>query len=296
MSKTNKNLKLGVIYITLSAICFTFMNVFVRLAGDIPSIQKSFFRNFVALIFAFAIIKRKKVSFKPQRKENLKFHILRSVLGTVGILGNFYAVDKLVLADASMLNKMSPFFGVLFSFIFLKEKIKPFQIISLLIAFVGSLFIIKPSFENLLLVPAIIGFLGGVGAGGAYTTVRYLGEKGEKGPYIVFFFSTFSCLVTLPYLIFNYHPMSLQQLGILLLAGLAATGGQFSITAAYSHAPAKEISIYDYSQILFSAILGYFIFNQIPDKYSIIGYMILIVIALIMFFYNKKEHNRNQKY
>lgn len=296
MSKTNKNLKLGVIYITLSAICFTFMNVFVRLAGDIPSIQKSFFRNFVALIFAFAIIKRKKVSFKPQRKENLKFHILRSVLGTVGILGNFYAVDKLVLADASMLNKMSPFFGVLFSFIFLKEKIKPFQIISLLIAFAGSLFIIKPSFENLLLVPAIIGFLGGVGAGGAYTTVRYLGEKGEKGPYIVFFFSTFSCLVTLPYLIFNYHPMSLQQLGILLLAGLAATGGQFSITAAYSHAPAKEISIYDYSQILFSAILGYFIFNQIPDKYSIIGYMILIVIALIMFFYNKKEHNRNQKY
>ncbi|NLZ46082.1 MAG: DMT family transporter [Clostridiales bacterium] len=270
------------------------MNAFVRLAGDIPSMQKSFFRNFIALIFAFILLKSKKIPIKTKKKENLKFLILRSVLGTIGILGNFYAVDKLVLADASMLNKMSPFFGVLFSFIFLKENLKPFHVIALVTAFLGSLFIIKPSFENLLLVPAIIGFIGGVSAGGAYTTVRYLGEKGESKLYIVFFFSSFSCLTTLPYLLFNYHHMSLGQLGFLILAGLAATGGQFSITAAYTHAPAREISVYDYSQVIFSAVLGYIIFQQTPDKYSFLGYAIIISMAVLMFFFNKKEHNKSE--
>lgn len=111
----------------------------------------------------------------------------------------------------------------------------------------------------------MIGLIGGMGAGFAYTNVRVLGEKGEKGPFVVAFFSGFSCLVTLPYLIFDFHPMSGMQLVYLLFAGLAAAGGQFSITAAYFHAPAKEISVYDYSQILFSAAMGFIVFGQIPD-------------------------------
>lgn len=91
-------------------------------------------------------------------------------------------------------------------------------------AFIGTLFVIKPTPSNLACFPALIGLLGGLGAGIAYTCVRALGMKGVKGSFIVFFFSAFSCVVTLPYLIFRYHPMTLQQLGILLLAGLAAAG------------------------------------------------------------------------
>ena len=113
----------GILYIVLSAFCFALMNLFVRLAGDLPSIQKSFFRNFVAAIFACVILLKDGVPFRC-RKENLKFMLLRSVFGTLGILCNFYAVDHLVLADASMLNKMSPFFAVLFSFLILNEKVK----------------------------------------------------------------------------------------------------------------------------------------------------------------------------
>lgn len=280
---------LGIVYILLSAFCFTLMNTFVRLSGELPSIQKSFFRNFIAVIFAFIILKKNGLPVKPSDKSNIKFLIIRSVMGTLGILCNFYAVDHLVLSDASMLNKMSPFFAVIFSLIFLKEKVTPFQVGAVITAFIGALFIIKPSFENISLVPALIGFIGGMGAGAAYTAVRHLGQKGEKGPFIVFFFSAFSCVVTLPYLIFNYHHMSLWQLVCLLLAGLSASGGQFSITAAYCCAPAKEISVYDYSQVVFSAVLGYFIFNQLPDGYSFIGYFLIIATAVIMFLYNRKR-------
>ena len=281
-----KDKHLGIIYIIFSAFCFSLMNMFVQLAGDVPFIQKSFFRNFVALLCAVFVMIKQGVSWKPQRNENIPFLIIRSVCGTIGIFGNFYALGHLLLADASMLNKMSPFFAVVFSFLFIKEKMTLFQISAVIISFIGSLFIIKPTFANVTLFPALAGLIGGMGAGAAYTTVRVLGKRGEKGPYIVFFFSAFSCLVVLPYLLFNFSPMTLFQLLVLIGAGVAAAGGQFAITAAYCHAPAREISIFDYTQIIFASLLGFVMFGQIPDVWSVIGYVIICSTAIAMFFYN----------
>lgn len=278
---------LGVMYIIISAFCFALMNTFVRLSGDLPTIQKSFFRNFVALIISFIILNKRNIPCH-WKKGNLKFHIIRATAGTIGILCNFYAIDHLVLSDASMLNKMSPFFAIIFSLIFLKENVTAFQTVAVIVAFIGSIFIIKPSFTGMEFLPGLLGFIGGMGAGAAYTTVRHLGNRGEKGPFIVFFFSAFSCIVTLPYLIFNFHYMELKQIIFLIFAGLSAAGGQFTITAAYCHAPAKEISVYDYSQIIFAALIGFIIFGQIPDKYSFIGYIIIISSAVLMFLYNNK--------
>lgn len=278
----------GIICIIMSAFCFALMSFFVRMAGDLPPIQKSFFRNFVAAIFAGIILMKNGVPFHC-KKDNLGYMLGRSICGTIGILCNFYAVDHLVLADASMLNKMSPFFAVIFSYFLLKEKITVPQGLFVIGAFVGSLFVIKPTFSNMDLLPSLIGLCGGIGAGAAYTMVRKLGERGEKGPFIVFFFSTFSCVVTLPWLLFDYHPMSLAQIGILLFAGLSAAGGQFSITAAYCYAPAREISVYDYSQIIFSAGLGFFFFEQIPDLLSWIGYAVICLMAVAMFLYNNRR-------
>ena len=278
----------GIICIIMSAFCFALMSFFVRMAGDLPPIQKSFFRNFVAAIFAGIILMKNGVPFHC-KKENLGYMLGRSICGTIGILCNFYAVDHLVLADASMLNKMSPFFAVIFSYFLLKEKITVPQGLFVIGAFVGSLFVIKPTFSNIDLLPSLIGLCGGIGAGAAYTMVRKLGERGEKGRFIVFFFSTFSCVVTLPWLLFDYHPMSLAQIGILLFAGLSAAGGQFSITAAYCYAPAREISVYDYSQIIFSAGLGFFFFEQIPDLLSWIGYAVICLMAVAMFLYNNRR-------
>lgn len=212
----------------------------------------------------------------------------------MGVLCNFYAVDHLVLADASILNKMSPFFTVLFSWLILKEKVMPIQLSLIFGAFLGSIFVVKPTFSNLALVPSLLGFFGGICAGAAYTMVRKLGEAGEKGPVIVLFFSVFSCVVVLPWLIFDYHPMTWQQMGILLLAGCAAAGGQFAITAAYRYAPASRISIYDYSQLIFSTMLGFFIFGQVPDGWSFLGYGIICLMAISMFVYNNRKRKNTQ--
>ena len=96
----------------------------------------------------------------------------------------------------------------------------------------------------------------------------------------VFFFAVFSTVVTLPFLIIGYQPMTGMQLLWLLLAGVAATGGQFFITAAYRLAPAKEIAVFDYMQVFFAAILGYVFLQQVPETLSFIGYAIIIAAAV----------------
>lgn len=279
---------IGIVYIIISAFFFALMGMFVRLSGDLPSFQKSFFRNLVALVFAGIVLKKEGIRFSG-KKENIRYLLMRSAAGTVGILCNFYAVDHMVLSDASMLNKMSPFFAILCSYFVLKERIRLSQALIVAGAFAGSLLIIRPTTAIFHSPAALIGLLGGMGAGVAYTYVRVLGQKGEKGPMVVFVFSAFSCIVTLPYLLFYFHPMSGRQLLYLLLAGLSAAGGQFSITAAYFHAPAKEISVYDYSQIIFSAALGFLVFGQVPDLLSVAGYVVICSMAVVMFLYNRRH-------
>ena len=277
----------GVRFIILAAFFFAVMNLFVKLSGNLPSFQKSFFRNLVAAGIAAMILFRSGEGFHVE-KRNLPLLILRSTLGTVGILCNFYAVDHLVMSDASMLSKLSPFFVIIFSALFLKEKADNVQKLSVVGAFIGSLFIIKPGLQIDQLVPSLIGFSGAMAAGSAYTCVRGLSMRGERGPMIVFFFSVFSCLATLPFMIINYVPMTGLQLFYLLMAGASAACAQFSVTAAYSYAPAKEISVFDYSQVIFSAILGWIVFRQVPDMLSFVGYAVIITIAVLLYQHNRK--------
>ncbi|WP_238861449.1 MULTISPECIES: DMT family transporter [unclassified Clostridium] len=285
MKLTNlSNRKKGIIFITASAFGFAMMSAFVKISGDLPSFQKTFFRNIVSLIVAFALISKHRGNFFGQRN-NQKTLLLRSIFGTLGILFNFYSIDKLVLSDANMLNKLSPFFVIIFSGIFLKEKVNIKQIIAIIVAFIGTLFIIKPSL-NLEIMPAIAGILGGVTAAAAYTCVRALSGK-EHPETIVFYFSFISSVITFPLMIIYYENMNIMQLIYLLLAGIFASLGQFGITLAYKYAPAKEISIFDYTNIIFSAIISLCLFGILPDYLSLVGYIIIFSASLYMFVYNK---------
>lgn len=287
MSEITKSNRLkGIFFIILSAFGFAVMSAFIKLSGDLPNMQKVFFRNLVAAIIALFLIMKHKGSFTG-KKENRKILIYRSLFGTIGVIFNYYAIDQLVLSDANMLNKISPFLVVIFCALILKEKINIKQISAIIVAFIGALFIIKPSFD-IRVVPYIIGFLSAVFAALAYTCVRMLGNK-EEYYTIVFFFSTFSLIVVLPIFIMVYEPMTFTQFMYLILAGVFASLGQFGITLAYKYAPAKEISIFDYSNIIFSAILSVFLFGVYPDRFSVVGYFIIFGAALYMFIYNKKQ-------
>ena len=278
----------GILLIISSAFCFAMMSAMVRLAGDLPTLQKCFFRNLVSIPFAVAILYQEHPTLRRDLKHTPGL-LLRAVCGTVGLVCNFYAIDHMLLADASILNRLSPFVTVLLSWLFLKERINRVQIGSILVAFIGALCIIRPGMGSLSSFPALIATLGGIGAGSAMAAVRWLTKQGVNKALIVFIFSVFSSLLMLPFIIFNYQPMTWQQLFILLLAGLAATGGQFSVTYAYAKAPAREISVFDYTIVIFSALLGFCLFGQIPDLFSWLGYAIIIGVSIAMFFYDMRE-------
>lgn len=287
MVNLNNKVK-GIICVLIAAFGFSVMSLFVKLSGDLPAFQKAFFRNFIALLFILFMMLKEKISFVPE-KGNIPALFGRSICGTLGLLCNFYAIGQLNLSDANMLNKLSPFFAILFSVILLKEKPGIVQLLGVAVAFIGSVFIIKPGFNSHSFVPALAGVLGGLGAGAAYTFVRKLGSKNENSKRIVFYFSAFSCLLCLPFMIAGYKHMSLLQLLYLILAGTFACIGQLGITRAYLLAPAKEISVYDYFQVVFAAILGFFFFGDIPDILSILGYILICGSGVAMFFYNTKK-------
>ena len=105
----------------------------------------------------------------------------------------------------------------------------------------------------------------------------------------MFYFSAFSCIVCVPFVALDYAPMSLLQLVYLLLAGAFACVGQLGITKAYVCAPAREISVYDYTQVLFAAALGFFVFGEVPDWLSVLGYMLICGAGVGMFLYNRRR-------
>ena len=281
----------GILFIVLSALLFAGMNMFVKLSGDLPVFQKVFFRNAIAAVIAFTVLLKNKESFRPSVKGSTKFLLMRTGFGLLGVICNYYALDRLVLSDASILNKMSPFFAVVFAFIFVREKPKLYQWLILAGAMAGAVFVIKPGFRDAAFIPALVGFLGGASAGAAYGCVRRLGLMGERNHYIVFFFSAVSTLAVTPAAIISYAPMTALQLVYLLSAGVCAALAQFSITAAYTCAPPKEISVYDFSQIVFASLLSLTVFGELPDMFSLIGYVIIVSMAVLNYLIGRRSHS-----
>ncbi len=282
----------AILFMILSGFAFALMGAMVKLSGDIPVFEKVFFRNLVSLMVAFYMIKKSEVSIFG-KIENQKFLMLRSVMGLLGVFANFYAINHLVLADSTMLNKLSPFFVTIFAFIFLREKLSKLQIPALIFAFFGAILIIKPQF-SLEILPALSGAFSGMCAGAAYTVIRYLKGKEEPAT-IIFYFSLVSVLGTIPFLIFSFQTPSKYQLLYLLGTGVFAALGQFMITLAYKYAPASEVSIYNYFSVISSGIIGFILWSEIPDLKSVSGAVIITLVAVISYFYIKKEESQALK-
>ena len=279
----NNNILKGIFCIIIAGFGFALMSLFVKLSGDLPSMQKGFFRNIIAVfISSIPLIKHWKVINTPRNNTGWLVLISRSVFGTIGLVLNFYAISHISLADSSIIQKLSPFIIIILSYIFFKEEMTRFQVFAIIIAFIGITLIIKPSGNNIISMGALAALLGALCAGIAYTCVRYLGTHNISGEFIIFFFSSLSSLMLLPYLILDYRTMTYYQLSMLILAGISATIGQYGVTFAYKFAAAKNISVFDYSQVLFSGIFGYMFFGEFPDFQSLIGYVIVISVGIVL--------------
>lgn len=133
------NKKRGIFFIVAAAFNFSTMNMFARLAGDIPAMQKTFFRNLVAIlvISTILLLRRQRITVK---KAHLPALLARSLFGTLGVVCNFYAMDRMLLSDATILIDLSPFFVILVSSLLLHEKATQKQYVLIFLALVGACF------------------------------------------------------------------------------------------------------------------------------------------------------------
>lgn len=289
-------------FILISTLSFSFMGAFVKALGDFPVYEKVFFRNTISFLVALSILsfslkyshQRKKGFFKLVfgKIENQKYLFVRSILGLLGVTFHFYALSRLYLADSQMLNRTSPIFVSLFAFLFLKEKLSKLQMSTIFIALIGAVMVIKPKFDYSML-PALCAFGAAIMAGAAYTFVRFLRTK-EYPETIIFYFSLFSMVGSLPFMIPTFVYPNSEQWLMLLGIGLTASIGQIGLTHAYRYAKASEVSIYTYTGIIFSALIGFFLWDEISDITSILGGLIIIFSAVTVFYHNNNKEKTNQ--
>jgi drug/metabolite transporter (DMT)-like permease len=283
-------LQKGVLAILFSGLAFATMSLCIRLAGNLPTFQKMLFRNSVAAVIAVGVIARHGgLSFHRVvgQWKNQPLLIGRAFLGTLVVFCTFYATEHMDMSDATMLIKTSPFFTIVFSAIFLKEKITVKQFLAVIVAFGGSLFIIKPSF-NIQAIPGAVALLGGVSMGMAYVFVRRLRGR-EDSATVVAYFSIFATLFCSPPAALHFAPMSGYQVLICILLGISGVAAQLAVTLGYQTAAGRDISIYEYSRVVFAAIYDLLFFGAFPDMVSLIGYAVIFAATLWLFFYSRKH-------
>ena len=276
MSETRK-----AIYLDLCAsFFFCLMGFLSQSVARIPVFQKTLVRSVVTftILAVSATVRKEKVVIE---KRNLPLYLTRSIFGIVGIIGYLYSADHLVFSDASMIQKLAPFFSITISLFLLKEKASANQWALVAIAMTGLVFVVKPAGALGVGIAEIVAVIGAVGSGAAYVLVRKLGINGASPTSIVLFFSGFTVIACIPIIISSYVRMTAAEL--ILLIGMGVCGGtaQILITIAYGKAPAKEISIVEYSEIVFAALLGFIFDHELADKTSMIGYLIIFAAALL---------------
>lgn len=267
----------------LSTASMSLMQLVVKLSGGVfPLWEQVFVRNFVTLIIGFLMAQKGGMPLFGHR-ENRGVLMLRAVLGFIGVAGYFYATSRIDLADASLLHRSSPFFVIIFSVIFLAKPLLQSELIGLILAFIGAILVINPTFANINLGPSLIGLISAAGAGGAYVAIAALKGK-EKNGTILFFFSLVSCVLSA---VFGFRTFVLphgQQWLMLAGIGMFAAIGQLTLTQAYKMANPGEVSVINYFGIVFSAILGLVFFGEVPGGRSIIGILCVFAAALLIYF------------
>jgi drug/metabolite transporter (DMT)-like permease len=261
----------------MSSLFFAVMATSVKLAGDLPVMEKVFFRNVVGFAASGFIIWRSGGSYLGTDRRSLLF---RSLFGLIALAFYFYAIDRLPLANAVILNQMNPFILLILAFLFLREKIVKAQWFAIVVAMAGIMLIVKPG-TGYTLLPSLVGLLSALFAAAAYTFVRHL-RLSDHPETIVFYFTGFTTLATVPFMVFGEFLIpNTGQLLALLSVGVTATIGQFFMTNAYRYCEAGDLSIYSYGNTVFAMIIAMALWGEFPDVFSFLGVFLVLTGAYL---------------
>lgn len=274
----------GILLKVISVAIFVGMQTFIKAAGQLPPGQIVFFRSFFAMLPIFVMLAYQRELALAFRTTRPGAHAFRGLVGVSSMMLGFFALTRLPLPEAIMLNYAQPLLVVMISALVLGEAVRIFRWSAVAVGLVGVLIISWPKltlftsgegFADAQAIGVVAALIAAAISAVALLQVRSLVAT-ERSSTIVLWFSLTASLVGLCTLPFGWAPMSLSQVLLLIGAGIAGGVAQILMTEAYRHASVATVAPFEYTSILIGSVVGYLVFNDVPTIHAIVGGAIVV--------------------
>jgi len=282
----------GISLVLISTLAFTLMAALVRFLGQaIPLGEVVFARSFFALIPLLGMILWRGELATALHTNNPFGHFSRSAVGAFGMFLNFGALALLPLADATAISFATPIFSVVLAAIFLGEVIRVRRWSAVGVGFAGVIVMLWPFIgeyrDSNATLGAFLGLAGALVVAGAMTQVRHL-SRTESTSSLVFYFSITCCLCGLATLPWGWAVPTPWQLVLMVAMGLLGGIGQILVTESYRHAPASVVAPFSYTAMIYSIVIGYLWFGEVPEAIVLAGAAVVISAGLFVIWRERK--------
>ena len=275
----------GIVWMLLAVVTLTSMFAVIKqMTLELPVFVVALSRTFFSLCLLLPWLVRSGVA--AIRTTRLTTHFLRAICGTAAFVLVVFSLERLILADAMVLAFTSPFWSILISAIALGEAVRGHRVAATAAGFCGVLMIVKPQgdFE-----PAMLLALGSaLMTSAAMITMKRLSST-EPPTRIVFYFMLFGSLALLPPAVATWQTPDSGQLAWLLFAGLLGVIGQAFLARAYDAGEVSVVAPFDFVRLPVAAVLGYLVFRELPDFWSIAGTTVIVASAIYLLRRGAKE-------
>ena len=261
----------GALWVLISAVLFTIMQVLVKLLGnEISSFEVAFFRAATGVVFIGPLILRSGLSgFRASRPGLM---IIRGLVGSIAMMSGFYAIANLPLADATSISFSRALFVVPLAVFILGEKIGLRRIIATLVGFIGVLIIARPTGAVEVATLAALG--NAVFVALAIIFVKIL-SRTDSNATLLFYSGLIGVITTsIPAIIYWSWPTPVQ-FALLLCMGLVGIMAHSCFIRAYAIGEATSLAPLDYTRIIFAATAGFLIFGSVPTWHTYVGAAII---------------------
>jgi len=222
-------------------------------------------------------------------RNKLTINILRASSGFLSMTMWFYAVSMIPIADAVSISFIVPSLTTIFAIIFLKEKINIKNWISIIIGFIGVLIIIRPGFKEfniaylLMIVSACFWAISNI--------LTKILSASQQPINVVAYLTTIMTILSVPFGVFYIQPLTVFSIFLLIAMAIISNLSYFLLSKSYSKADLSIVQPFDFTRLIFSALIGYFIFDEKVDLLTIVGSLIILCGLLIAL----PKKNINQK-
>lgn len=258
----------------VAGLLFSAMGVLVKLgAREFSATELVFYRS----LFGFAVIFPAVLNQRGFLTPYWRWHLSRSLLGTTGIFLHFFAISVLPLATAVTLNYTAPLFLTVLTLLVFRTRPGLLLLIAIVLGFIGVIFLLQPAMGRELLLPSLLGLVGGLCGGLAFFSTRELGQRGEPPWRVVFYFTAVSTLVSGGWMISHgFRWPALQSIPVLVGIGATATLAQLAMTRAYKEGHVLIVGSLSYSTVAFTSLLGIAMWGEWLDPWEWVGLGLIV--------------------